>query len=132
MENENKFDFYIGGGIGKLRDIENWGDEKIAFHLRRIAQKISPRKQKPKKIVIPKEVIWSKYSEYKSHKLGCYEIVKSRIENMYCKLLISNMVDVGDMKKGGCDLSHFQCPSGKSFDSSKWRVGKHGSPKVIE
>lgn len=57
IEEENKFDFYVGKGIESLRNIEDWSDGKIASHLRRVAQELSPRKGKPKKIIIPKEVV---------------------------------------------------------------------------
>ena len=57
MEEENKFDFYVGNGIENLGNIEDWPDGKIAFHLRRVAQELSPKRGRPKKIVIPKEVV---------------------------------------------------------------------------
>ncbi len=56
LEDENKFDFYVGDGIENLRNSEGWSDNKIALHLRRVANEISPRR-KSKKINIPKEFI---------------------------------------------------------------------------
>lgn len=57
IQDENKFDFYVGEGIIKLRDSERWSDVKIALHLRRVAQELSPRKGRPKKVIIPKKAI---------------------------------------------------------------------------
>ncbi len=56
LEDENKFDFYVGDGIENLRNSEGWSDNKIALHLRRVANEISPRR-KLKKINIPKEFV---------------------------------------------------------------------------
>ena len=56
IEDENKFDFYVGEGIKSLKDSEDWIDGKIAFHLRRVAQELSPR-GKTRKIKIPKEFV---------------------------------------------------------------------------
>ncbi len=56
IEDENKFDFYVGDAIESLRNSEDWKDGKIAFHLRRVAQELSP-KRRTKKIKIPKEFI---------------------------------------------------------------------------
>ncbi len=50
-EDYTKFDFYIEGGIENLRN-EGWSDKKIALCLRNMAQELSPRKIKSKKITI--------------------------------------------------------------------------------
>lgn len=55
IEDENKFNFYVEGRIEDLRNSEDWSNGKIAFHLRRVAQELSPRKPRVKKIIIPKE-----------------------------------------------------------------------------
>jgi len=57
IEDENKFDFYVGESIGSLKNSEDWDDGKIAFHLRRVAQELSPRGRKTKKIKISKEFV---------------------------------------------------------------------------
>jgi len=54
IEDENKFDFYIGEGIESLRNTEDWSDKKIARFLRAKATELHSLR-KTKKLKIPKE-----------------------------------------------------------------------------
>jgi len=56
IEDENKFDFYIGEGIESLRNTEEWSDKKIARFLRAKATELHPLR-KTKKLNISKELL---------------------------------------------------------------------------
>ena len=47
-----KFNFYIEDKVEQLRETEGWSDGKIAWYLRDMAQQLSPRGRKSKKITI--------------------------------------------------------------------------------
>ena len=55
LEDENKFDFYVGDKVEELRG-EGWSDKKIARYLRKKATELHPLR-KTKKIIIPKEAV---------------------------------------------------------------------------
>jgi predicted AAA+ superfamily ATPase len=59
-EDYEKFEFYVGEAIEKLRDTENWSDMKIARWLRDKAKDLSPRK---KRTTIDVNKIIKKYLE---------------------------------------------------------------------
>lgn len=56
IEDENRFDFYVGEAIEELRNNEDWSDSKIALWLRKKAHELNPLR-KTKKLTIPKEFV---------------------------------------------------------------------------